>query len=1491
MDDLDLGATIKGFTSGQKVFKRYTLQKILGRGGMGVVWLAHDEKLDEAVALKFLPDAVKLDAAALDDLKRETKRARQLTHPSIVRIHDFLEDATMAAIAMEAVDGTTFSQLRIERPSRVFEVADITAWVRQLCSALDYAHTDARVVHRDLKPANIMVDQRGRVKITDFGISQSISDSISRVSAQRSSSGTPAYMSPQQMLGGKSSPADDIYSLGATIYELLTGKPPFYAGNLIAQVQSITPAPMAVRRQDLEVTGAPIPAAWEQLVAACLAKEPAGRPRSAAEMLQRLGSAGPAADTSVPDDAEVELPVSRPAGESRVVDLPGGARMEFRPIPAGEFYAGSPEGEAGRYDEESPRPRVKLTQAWWLAKTSVTHLQWKGIMGTSLVDQARLGIEDDTEYNLENKMQTLRAMWGVARDSDPAKMVGAAGDEAPMYYVSWFEAVEFCRRLTEQERKAGRLPEGFVYTLPTEAQWEFACRAGTRDATYAGPMEIRGAMNAPMLDAIAWYGGNSSVRYSGTGWNTADWKEKQYPGGQAGQRNVGLKRANPWGLHDMLGNVWEWCLDLYGKYPGGILTDPIGPATGLSRICRGGAWNTNARDCRAATRNWSLPAIRRSAFGFRVALAPEVAVPAGETAAVSATEADSTVYPAAPTPGQPWRVTLPTGIRLALPWIPPGEFTMGSPEGEPGCYDEEGPRTRVTLGRGFWLGRTPVTHGQWKAVMGTSLREVMRLILQDDRLYTLGGKQQTIRDSWGVARDADPASRLGGEEDSLPMHFVTWEDGMRFGQKLTEIERAAGRLPEGYEYVLPTEAQWEYACRAGTDTATYAGPLDILGEHNAPALDAIAWYGGNSSVGFTGRGWGTEKWNEKQSPGGLAGPRSVGTRQPNPWGLYDLLGNVWEWGFDFYAKYPGGAVTDPTGPATGSNRISRGGAWSGKARDCRSACRNWSASFLPASHSGFRIALAPVLPDKPRLDAAAGGGVSKPRNRERLVLVVLVAVLLVTMLGTCMWTRAGRQSELVRMRTADNEVLGRADTATDAELDVISTHIGRYKELGAPMAEIQDVVARLNQMRDTVAHRAAHPANPAASPGSPTAAGKPGVSRFLAPYSNVKQTTSLASDGTDLYASVVMIDDSQAIVRISMADGTVKEIHSAHNPMGLTVVGDDIVWIDPNSGPQTDTQIWRAPKNGGSKPVAIYTGSAVGQPILDGSGLAHGGDYLYAIDEVGGSVHRLHLDGSGLERLSPARYEGGFATEHLNLLVEDGQNGVLAVDTGHAEDVKPSLLAIDAAGTVSTLHEGAPFVNPQGLACGESVVFVADPGAQNTIWCVPFGGGTPVALDLPADAFHHVGSLVYSNGALYAADSGAGTILRINGLPDRNYVIFGDFARESGMTFTESGLGYHVLEAGQGAMPEAGQKVDLIYRILARDNSLFAESEPGKTVEMLLDEKRAAGLVEGLKMLRIGGRIRLLIPPDIGSGQVEEISTPEIGYIFEAQLIGIKSAN
>ncbi len=174
-DDLALGMTIRGYAAGQRLFGRFVLKRILGRGGMGMVWLAWDERLEREVALKFLPDLLRSDAAALDDLKRETRRGLDLAHPHIVRVYDLVEDPNAAAIAMEFVDGQTLASMRVAKDGKVFDVAEISVWVRQLCEALDYAHHRAKLVHRDLKPANLMINAQEDLKVTDFGIARSIS--------------------------------------------------------------------------------------------------------------------------------------------------------------------------------------------------------------------------------------------------------------------------------------------------------------------------------------------------------------------------------------------------------------------------------------------------------------------------------------------------------------------------------------------------------------------------------------------------------------------------------------------------------------------------------------------------------------------------------------------------------------------------------------------------------------------------------------------------------------------------------------------------------------------------------------------------------------------------------------------------------------------------------------------------------------------------------------------------------------------------------------------------------------------------------------------------------------------------------------------------------------------------------------------------------------------------------------------------------------------
>src|SRR5213076_2671235 len=243
-----IAATSREYVGGQKVFGRYTLVKVLGRGGMGIVWLARDEELERDVALKFLPDLMIHDRSAFDQLRRETKRCLELTHPHIVRIHDFVHDERSGGISMEYVDGETLSNLRAEKEQKVFEPDEISAWISQLCDALDYAHNHAKIIHCDLKPANLMVHQRGDLKVTDFGIARSLSDSVSRLTLEQDRSGTPIHVRLQPLSGEHCTHLDDIYSFGASIYELLTSKPPFYSGNIDRQICERVAPSMTERR-------------------------------------------------------------------------------------------------------------------------------------------------------------------------------------------------------------------------------------------------------------------------------------------------------------------------------------------------------------------------------------------------------------------------------------------------------------------------------------------------------------------------------------------------------------------------------------------------------------------------------------------------------------------------------------------------------------------------------------------------------------------------------------------------------------------------------------------------------------------------------------------------------------------------------------------------------------------------------------------------------------------------------------------------------------------------------------------------------------------------------------------------------------------------------------------------------------------------------------------------------------------------------------------
>jgi serine/threonine protein kinase/TPR repeat protein len=319
-DDRSVGQTIQvpRFAVGQKIFRRYILQKILGRGGMGVVWLARDEQLEKLAALKVLPETLYNDYASLDALKRETKLGLNLAHPNIVRIYDFQQDENAAAISMEYVDGPTLSDLRITKPHQVFSVRDLLNYLDALCDALNYAHTREKVIHRDLKPRNLMLNSEAELKITDFGISRSITESVTMLTGKLGSAGSPPYISPQQWDGDRPTALDDIYSVGATLYELLSGKPPLIGVVDWQQVHHKIPPPIWQRRLDLGIKDAePVPSQWEEAIAACLAKDPKNRPQTIRELQARLTIdrppiAGTLSEAPKPPPLEASIPLAKP---------------------------------------------------------------------------------------------------------------------------------------------------------------------------------------------------------------------------------------------------------------------------------------------------------------------------------------------------------------------------------------------------------------------------------------------------------------------------------------------------------------------------------------------------------------------------------------------------------------------------------------------------------------------------------------------------------------------------------------------------------------------------------------------------------------------------------------------------------------------------------------------------------------------------------------------------------------------------------------------------------------------------------------------------------------------------------------------------------------------------------------------------------------------------------------------------------------------------
>ena len=776
------------------VFNRYELHGELGKGGMGVVWLALDRELNSKVALKFLREEMTSEADALKELKGEVIINRDLSHPHIIKTYSFETNGRTSAISMEYVNGVNLHRLkklaepearRLGAPpansAGFFEPEDIRQWVWQLCDAMDYAHRQ-KVVHRDIKPANLMINERGELKVGDFGIGRTVADTVNRVT--KNAAGTPPYMSPQQTMGEKAVPADDIYSIGATIYDLLTGDPPFFRGAIRDQTLMKVPPSMTERRKELGHSGKPIPPEWEKTVAACLAKEAADRPPTALALREMLEGKS----VIRPRNAAQKNPKARWAmwaGFAGVLVLAGGAAATYWQLKRPQVAAGPATVQVPAPEAAKPPEPVRKT------------------LMEELVDSGRLTGAEVSAVNT-----ALRGGQGEFEKS-------------------------LAKRLVDE------------HTLTPE-EWK----------SYSGlaaPVDEAVAKLRPLLAA-------GTIREKEFGWLRA-----ALNGGKGGdEKALALRLVDQ---KTLAPEEWRKQTELYPD----PFKEKVKPLLAEGAVVQAeGQW---LRDALAGEKD----AAEKSLAGRLIdekSITPEQW--RARTAFSYALKDDAVIDPA----NLPPAIDLPMGgsIKMRLLRIDKGTFLRGAPREELGRRTNELLPDRVTIERPFYIGIYEVTQAQFTSVIPRS-----------------------------------PSYWRGNP--TWPIDQVDWQAVAGSKGFLARLNHTLGAKWGGALVAdLPSEDEWEYACRAGTQTSFNSG-RNITSVDTDSALDQLA--------------------NYNRAAGGS--PRPVGSYQPNAWGLYDMHGNVAEWC---------------------QNRFLRGGSWQAKAANCRVTWRTQiSSDASPSNQVGFRLVL------------------------------------------------------------------------------------------------------------------------------------------------------------------------------------------------------------------------------------------------------------------------------------------------------------------------------------------------------------------------------------------------------------------------------------------------------------------------------------------------------------------------------------------------------
>ncbi|MEB3338063.1 MAG: bifunctional serine/threonine-protein kinase/formylglycine-generating enzyme family protein [Leptolyngbyaceae bacterium] len=531
-------AFLYGMLTGQVIEGKYHLEKLLGTGGFGAVFRAKEvvrNTVLRQLAIKIIPPA-----GNPNQQLKELIAATNLDHPHFIRCFVVGEcsvmNGTFLYLAMELADSTLENQLQ----GKTLSGNAVRQIIVQVATALDHLHQEKRQVHRDLKPGNVL-QVKNVWKISDFGLVRDLN--VQSYAQTTNPIATIPFM-PPEAFDGKVAPAWDIWSLGIMAVVLLTGELPYRFHD---------PTELMKRVMNGALQLPPLPAEFEPIIQGCLQRE--WRQRwTAKQVLDSLEnrSLSPNADPCLNDLLQPQPPIQPVQPQSLILPagnyqerLANGEILEMVSIAAGSFVMGSND-----YDTEKPLHPVQVP-AFYMGKYPITQAQYQAVMG-----------------------------------SNPAKFQGQPNN--PVGQVSWQDAQAFCQKLNQQT--------GRTYRLPTEAEWEYACRAGSTECYCFGD-------NENYLGDYAWYTNNSD--------------RKTHP--------VGQKQPNAWGLYDLHGNVWEWCdddwHDSYGNKPEALKQNGSTPWSSNDKswkLLRGGSWLSFPWHCRSAYRGRHALASRSSRIGFRV---------------------------------------------------------------------------------------------------------------------------------------------------------------------------------------------------------------------------------------------------------------------------------------------------------------------------------------------------------------------------------------------------------------------------------------------------------------------------------------------------------------------------------------------------------------------------------------------------------------------------------------------------------------------------------------------------------------------------------------------------------------------------------------------------------------------------------------------------------------------------------------------------------